>query len=784
MNPGGIETSYRFEYDTREYQAGEAPHGVSVPFPEGSVGQGITARTVWASANGLAPGTTYHYRVIATNELGPVVGADQTFTTETAVQASCSNEQFRSGFSAGLPDCRAYELVSPPTKASTQPDPFGNRFLPENHAAGDGNRMAYFAFDVLPVPGPETAGEEYLATRGGSGWSSENVIPPQSYTALYCPSQEGTSRPDEIPAYSADMSKGVLQDGGEQRLKGQESQGGRGGCGAEVVEVVSGEPRGYENLLLRDNTTGAYQLINLTPPGVTPANAHFKGASSDLGHVVFSEHAQLTSNAPAGVEDLYEWTGGALRLVTVLPNGTPVAGSLAGERSLRAGRLLGGAHAVSADGSRIFFTAAGNLYVRVRGVSTVQLDASQAGGSGGGGQFVDAGSDGSRGFFTDEASAGLTSDTVPGSGRNLYEYDLGTGRLSDLTAATKAEVTSVIGVSEDGSYVYFVAEGALTGSQANQHGETAQGTQPNIYLSHGGTTTFIATHSTIDEGGARVSPNGAFLAFVSKRSLTGYDNTPSNGVQCGVPIPGDLGFDSSPVCPEVFLFSAASGQLVCASCNPSGEAPTGATAGATAVGATIEADSAHHLSDSGRLFFDTGEALVPQDTNGQIDVYEYEGGQVHLISTGTSSSESIFVDASEEGKDVFFLTRQKLVAQDTEEEARNIYDARVGGGFPAPSSPPPCTTADACRSASVPQPSIFGAPASATFSGAGNLVLALTPPANTKSAAQVRAEKLAKALRACRSRWKSKSKRKSCEAQAKRHYGPARKAKKTNRRAK
>ncbi len=113
VSPGGIQTSYRFEYGpTSEY-------GSSTPFPEGSVGEGLESHAVWASAYGLAPGTTYHYRVVASNELGTAYGEDQTFTTLTAEQAACPNEQVRGGFSARLPDCRAYELVTPPVTTSS-----------------------------------------------------------------------------------------------------------------------------------------------------------------------------------------------------------------------------------------------------------------------------------------------------------------------------------------------------------------------------------------------------------------------------------------------------------------------------------------------------------------------------------------------------------------------------------------------------------------------------------------------------------------------------------------
>ena len=723
VNPGGLETSYRFEYlaEAAFHANGDSFSGPnapsSVPFPEGNVGQGVTSRTVWAAASGLAPGTTYRYRAIATNALGSVVGADQAFTTETGAQTSCPNEQFRGGFSAGLPDCRAYELVTPPTKTSTQPGKIiaGLLRLEGSFAARDGNRFAYTSIDVQP--GAPSGGENDVAVRGASGWSSEDVIPLQSYTGDRCSIFDA-----KASAYSADLSHAVVFVGGmdtgtpppSEDFEGAGREDLAGGCGAEGLEVVRGEPLGVENLLLRDSSSGAYQLINLTPPGVTPADAVFADASPDLSHVVFHEMAPLAANAPAGVNDLYEWADGVVRLVTVLPNGVPAAGSLPARAT-----AYPETHAVSADGSRVFFTAAGKLYVRKNAerapaeecadpskACTVQLDASQVGGSGGGGKFLDASADGSQAFFTDDASAALTSDTVPGSGPNLYRFDLSNGTLTDLTAHSGAEVQELASISEDGSYVYFFAKGVLAGntrefknSEGNTVVEGAQNGQQNLYLWHGGTTTFVAAFATEV---LRRSPNGAFLAFATTQSLTGYDNTQPDGFPA----------------PEIFLYSATANQLVCASCNPSGEPPT------TAGGASLESRPANYLSDSGRLFFDTADALVPSDTNGQADVYEYQSGQLHLISTGTSASESRFLDASESGNDVFFLTRQKLVPQDTEEEARTIYDARVDGGIPSTSTPPPCTTADACRTAPSPQPSIFGAPSSATFSGAGNL----TPP--------------------------------------------------------
>ncbi len=706
VEPGGIQTTYRFEYDTREYKEGEGPHGVSVPFPEGSVGEGFAARVGWASAKGLAPDTTYHYRAVVTNGLGTVVGPDQTFTTESVAQATCPNEDTRGGFSGSLPECRAYELVTPPGKSSAQPDTFteetyetenlGAAFggLPNNLAASDGDRFAYEAAEVMP--GSQSAGLEFLATRGPNGWSSESALPLRAYTGNRCVFP--VSAQTRVLRYAPDLSKALLVDNTIQsdfaKLFAEE-------CRSENVEVVSGEPF-EENLLTHDNEDGAYQLVNLTPSGVAPVSANFIAASADLNLVVFSERAKLTPDAVNGAMNLYESDEGTLRLLKLaLPSGAPVAGSVVG---------------ISSDGSDLFFTANGNLYMRVHGERTVQLDEARGGsGPGGGGELATLGkrpaaavsADGSQVFFTDEATAGLTSDTVADSGKNLYRYDVSTGQLSDLTpvGGAKAELK---GISEDGSDVYFSSEGVQSGSQANQFGETAQNGQPNLYLEHDGTITFVinATIMVSDQVGPASGPvdaisnNGAFLAFTSTNRLTGYDN---NGNY------------------EIYLYSVAANRFECASCDPSGEAPT---AGGSGLG-----NAPHSVSDNGQVFFETDEALLPQDTNGKFDAYEfdYDSG-LHLISTGTSSGLVVLLDASVSGSDVFFLTSQDLVPQDNTQEAHKIYDARVDGGFPETAPPPACTTADACRSAATPQPSTYGAPSSQTFSGAGNLA----PPSEVK----------------------------------------------------
>lgn len=380
----------------------------------------------------------------------------------------------------------------------------------------------------------------------------------------------------------------------------------------------------------------------------------------------------------------------------------------------------------------------------------------------------------------------------------LYEFDTGTGTQVDITphhgisegnAGVKETVSDV---SEDGSYVYFVATGVLASGGVSG--------ADNLYLLHdeGGEwqTSFVATLSSGDEpswykegtGGvpdlagvsSRVSPDGRYLAFMSDRSLTGYDNLDANSAQ-----PDE----------EVFLYDALEQRLVCASCNPTGARPVGVLDSrvdkllvdenefwGSASGNVSSSDGSHwlaasipgwsfrnnnqalyqpsYLSDRGRLFFNSADALVPQDTNGLEDVYEYEpsasgetaesdncttasmtfsarsGGCVSLISSGTSSSESMFFDASESGDDVFFLTSSRLVPADYDDVA-DVYDAHVcSASLPcieAPVSSPPCTSGDSCKAAPSPQPDIFGPAPSATFSGTGNVVEEAKSAAKHKS---------------------------------------------------
>jgi len=520
----------------------------------------------------------------------------------------------------------------------------------------------------------------------------------------------------------------------------------------------------------------------------------FRGASPDGKHIVLESQSpvRLTETPNEGQHALYEWSEGSLQMVSLLPEGeTNEHGG-----AVALGATLGqhnedARHAVSNDGSRIVFTTASgeehqeHLYLRDTTIgTTVRLDLPEGGAATGSQapRYMTASADGARIFFLDEA--GLTRASSPG-GEDLYEYDVQApagSRLKDLSVdrTEAAGVANVIGASEDGSYVYFTAAGALAAG-ASPAGECG-GNNPspsdtlscNLYVSHEGAIALVAGLSQQDYPDweavnlshltGRVSPNGRYLAFMSQRSLTGYDNEDVSSKS-----PGER-LDE-----EVYLYDSGSSShpptLVCASCNPTGARPVGQEyhpsgseqidlVGADRVwqedtwlaalvppwtrfdGAEARYQS-RYLSNDGRLFFDSHDPLAPQDVGGSWGVYEYEppgvgscttaasgyseraAGCQSLISSGTSGSESAFLDASETGGDVFFLTYQDLVPGDYN-DTPHVYDAHecTAASPCSPVSPvasPPCESGDACKAAPNVQPAVFGAPPSATFSGRGNL---------------------------------------------------------------
>ena len=657
--------------------------------------------------------------------------------------SSCPNEIYRTGPGANLPDCRAYEMVSPPNKNGGEVDggPVleGTEPAPEQ-ASANGEVVTYGSQTTFteadPLSGLLTT--QYLSRRGPSGWYTQAITPAQDVPAGVLDDEPGALDFSLYWGFSEDLEHGFLL--------------------ANDPAPVAGAPAHYYNPYLRDDADGSYQLLStVTPPVASPGPAdkangggltiEYAGMSADGTHVVFSASDALTPNATPGQENLYEWSDGRLELVNVLPDGEVAGGTpppsytnlVFGRPSHSQGGLNEDyQRVISANGSRVIWTdEERQLYDSELTPSGERITRGPLPG-----QYETASVDGSVVYTSDEGQ--------------LDRYEVSTEKLSELTAPT-ARVTEVLGASEDGSYVYFVAKGALAAGASNG--------LYNIYLWHDGAISLVAAvgegdysarsleyDAPVEHGSAyllesnttRVSPDGRYLAFEASEPLTGYDNVPTQAGACEAFSPGKSGegliggaFDNhTGRCLEVYEYDADAGRLTCASCNPRGLPPVGNSFVPVALhnivttpgwqSATVQQ---RYLLDDGRLFFDSIDDLLPQASNaGQVNVYEYEpggvgscqreeGGCLGLISSGTSSDESLFMDASASGSDVFFLTRQQLVAQDGD-EAMDVYDARVGGGFSA-ATPPPCG-GEACRPPVTPAPAIYQAPPSATFAGPGN----------------------------------------------------------------
>lgn len=694
---------------------------------------------------------------------------------------ACPNEALRTGFNAYLPECRAYELVSPPgtppelnswgkAKDSEDIRRPGSVSVMQGEPQGvnvsaSGERLAFFS---NYAPSSSSWDSQYfIASRGQQGWSTSSLVPPQS------PEHTITCHNAYAVAYSTELTSWVLGDGWGQPGDSQEPgyhTSSLEGCGKDEPELVHGEPQGSQNLFVSEGLNAPSQLVDVTPEGSQPADAWFQAASANLEHVVFDERANLTPEAPfdpefPGALDLYVWTKGAVpavRLVTILPDGMPTEGVLVNrtleqtvtenytqEVFFHVGPEIY-THTVSSDGDRVFFTANGNLYVREKAYApqselegehctepekacTVQVDAAQPGGEGGGGTFMWASADGLRVFFTDTRRLTASSTAAP-EAPDLYEYDFKAPegvRLTDLTAnATEpADVQGVSGLSEDGSYVYFVANGKLTNT-ANSHNDTAIAGQPNLYVAHAGEVAFIATldptYDSMDWSvkvlTSRVSENGRYIAFDSQRELTGYDNTPAQ--------PADCVWETEPrPCTEIFLYDAQQRQLSCVSCQANGAPPTApAGIGPPEIramdydelgGATAPGYLRRNITDNGQVFFDTSDPLSSRATNGLTNAYEYRNGEVRLLTTATSNVGAFFYEGSASGNDVFVTTNQPLAAG-AEGSEYSIYDVRVNGGFSPPEPATACSEED-CRGAITPTP-LLGAPSSQTLVAQGNAV--------------------------------------------------------------
>jgi hypothetical protein len=747
-------------------------------------------------------------------------------TTHTAVARAsepCPNEALRvesnvnpvtgRPYSVGLPDCRAYELVSSGDKNDVDAmlSPISSNGHSSSYNFGlvseDGDRVLW-GKEVEPYSEPnDGASDVYEATRDSSGWSQSLAL---------VPTGTGSSEGLFIAAASSDLSTVLLR--------------------STPTEVPS--------------TAGSYQLIERGVDGSYASVASVSGSyaepfaqlSGDGSHVFFQTEAQLAGDTHIAGRQVYEWTSAAgVRVVGVNDAGNPVSSCgavLAGEKGTFPGLSYPD---VSQDSSRVLLqspdpegfgdlralSTAGKitgaelaaeepvckrppeLYMRENGSSTVEISKAPPGA----GEcepgvteceaaFVGATPDGSKVFFV--TSSQLTPDKA-NTGLDLYEYNVETSVLKRLSVGPPGYDDAEVGepyhgvevrerqelaiVSADGSHVYFTGFGQLVPGEGATAATNHADQTVNLYMYADGSVSFIATVGPGDQPDdntrrgpplasplgidqAEVTPDGSDLVFDSDSQLTAYDNAGRS---------------------ELYRYAAPSRTISCISCSPAFAAPNGPL---DPVFHTSFADDPYGtvqqfggLSDDGQtIFFASTDQLLPAATNvlaaepesPVYDVYEWHDGVLSLISSGTSPSSDFLLGASPSGSDVFFVSADQLVPRDGE-HSYEIYDAHVEGGFPAPATPAPCTSAETCRSMAATPPTTLS-PATVSISSPGDEATVTesgTPPPQAKVKAESRSEKLSKALKACK---KLKgSKRKPCERTAHKNYGPAssKKGKKT-----
>jgi hypothetical protein len=759
VDPNTISTTYRFEYGLGDCAVGGC---TSVPVGGGKVGDGEDPVQVSQPISGLESGTTYHYRIVAENTLHEVTeGPDTTLTTQP----------FGLGFDPI--DHRVWEMVSPIDKHGGLVTGPSQGIL---QAARDGNGLAYLSKGpIVADPDGNRSLElsSVIAKRDAAGWATRSISP-ANHRIIPFVGGEGS----EFRLFTPDLTKALVEPRDGTLLSPEASE-------RTAYVWHDGDPPVFEPLL-----TGKEGFANV-PPGtefgggqgsnVSPVAA--AGASADLRYVALQSEVPLTLDSPpnAGVV-LYLWSGRHLEPLSILPAAEGGGFSFNAMLGSKAGSVK---NAISQDGSRVFWapgsyfntlSSLSALYMRdIVAEQTIRLDVPQPDASGDGPsepRFEGANPEGTVVYFSDTRR--LTAD-ASSEGRDLYRCELPIGSLEegcasllDLTAplpgsGEKAELPGVsLGISEDGSHAYFVARDVLD-TTPNQRSVTAVAGKPNLYSWQQGTG--VRFLSTLDEKdstswgfsrspypvgsflSAAVSPSGRYLTFMSQRSLTGRENL---SAEEGIPVQ------------EVFRYDAVTDALDCISCNPSGAAPEAEIPALQApvdaqeqwsraelfVAATLPPPNAVQLGDTslyrprttldnGRVFFNAFDSLVPGDSNGQWDVYQYEptgvggctaasgdaatvataGGCVSLLSSGTAEEETAFLDASESGDDVFLLTPAQLSAADPDEEL-DVYDARVDGTAATLPSRSECQGESCQAGAGAPDDPT---PGTATFTGPGDL---------------------------------------------------------------
>jgi hypothetical protein len=760
VNPNGGTVTYWFEFlDQAQFQAGAWASATKTK-PAETSGGGL----VWQEIPALPSGETYHYRLAVENEAqfkgqpqySPNVRTLMIPKPEPETQPACPNEALRTGPSAKLPDCRAYEQVTPANKEGAQ-DIFGYGAL-FGSATVIGVDGEHLILEDTPAKwGPNIGGSldgktSYLFTRTPANWTMTSLYPqPQTgglslttlTTVLDTPNLSQVNVTEELYVSVVDHLPTVNY-----------ALGPPGGPYTVVASEPEEEDEEHWGRWVGESSDGSvvviqspdHELIPGKPTGTTMQFA----PSNQLGY------------------DLYEYSGGRLSQVNVYTDGETIGtcgahmvqgreggnrGGGQGHEETSGANEYGSIHAVSSDGSRMFFEAdpsgcpsaeererqfreenAPNieLYMRVDGRETVDI---------GNYMYQGANPEGTQ----------LLLDRRGGEGIEYLSYDTETRSVKRLFSLQNDGLGSMHALSEDGDVYYFNAIGSPLTPEA-----PANAADIYRYDIPSETLSFVAASSqkqSDNNGGFYTSPDGSDFYFnvESVQGLSGtappgqevqayrYDSTESvvQCVSCASP------FDSQPRLRSVYLPEWVT--------NEERLSPLASPA-----------------SENGNfVFFDTPSALLPQDVDGEIppsepvgaedqsfyfspssDVYEWRRygvdgcglaqGCLALITNGIDGTMNVLLGVDPSGRNVFIGTHSQLAPTDADKQG-DIYDARIDGGFPPPPPPPTECEGAACSTPpsapSDPTQTLLPAP------GAGETLVSAAPPQTAKKASQKKKQK-------------------------------------------
>ncbi len=744
INPSEADTTYRFEYGP------ETSYGSSLPVPDGDLGSGSEGVEVSEFLTGLQAGGTYHYRVVAINSSGTTLSGDGTFTTFSAPSPepadTCPNAAYRVGSSTGLPDCRTYEMVSPVIKngGDVSGESFGQTLASET-----GERVEFMSKTGFgEVVGSGNAGyTQYVAERSPDGWVSKGITP----TPNAANGAQIFYYKTEVMEFSSDLSIAGL-------------------LGYSLPEGPATAMPNSENLYLEDTITGKLPVA-LTDtsyssepfPSYLPSfflqifgKPELGGATPSLSVVTFASHLNFLPEASEIFNDkAYVYEHGSLKLLGVLPDGSiPPSGSklVFGSEDER-GRdepAIAAKDTVSTDGSRILFEVPEfphQLFMRKNGTTSVMVTESETSEPVAAANIELEAATPDLKHIVFRTSTRLLDSAPEGGGLYMYTDSPSPESESNLTFIGNTYVGNedpVLGMSEDGTHIYYTDTYVVHLWDAGQTRQVAP--EPGVVVNE-------ELERAVKIGNARVSPDGQTVAFMARTNLTADAKVIPRSLSGGV----------------LYVYKAATSTLKCVSCLATHATSTvGVEDGVHANSGGTELSEPYRprfMSSEGRyVFFNTSEALVPQDTNGVTDAYEYDTvtNRLSLLSTGTGEDPAWFVEASADGRDAFLVTRQKLTGWDPDKLV-DVYDVRVDGGLAEPPAPGVPCAGDACQGTPTAAPSFNTA---SGFSGLGNPSFATAVKAKTRAKPNGR---LRHALAVCRK--KPKRKRVGCERVARKRYG-------------